>query len=276
MDARTWLGLEPTHNPHRWYLPVAPGISTGHRALFGGSGLGAAIAALEGTAERPLVWATAQYLSFARVGSIVDIDVTLAVHGRNTTQARAVAHVGGSEIITVNAALGTRSGLDPVTYVRPPEVQAPEDCPAREPASDVPGALDSRIEQRWALHPDDSEPGELEPGRVAVWSRMPELLEASAATFAVLGDYVPMGIRVSRGGNTSSTSLDNTLRVVSPEGSEWYLLDITVQGLANGFGHGRVNIWSQQGTLCAIASQSCIVRPRPDGMSRPPRRFAGE
>ena len=29
MDAREWLGLEPTHNPRRWYLPVVPGISTG-------------------------------------------------------------------------------------------------------------------------------------------------------------------------------------------------------------------------------------------------------
>ena len=60
MDARTWLGLEPSHNPHRWHLPVSKGISTGHRAMFGGSGLGAAIAAMEGTSDRPVVWATAQ------------------------------------------------------------------------------------------------------------------------------------------------------------------------------------------------------------------------
>ena len=115
MDARSWLGLEATHNPHRWYLPVVPGISTGHGFMFGGCGLGAAIAALEGTAERPIVWATAQYLSFAKVDSVVDFDVTLAVHGSKTTQARAVGHVGGTEIITVNAALGQRSaprGID--------------------------------------------------------------------------------------------------------------------------------------------------------------------
>ena len=49
MDAREFLGLQPTHNPHRWYLPVTPGISTGDGFLFGGCGLGAAIAALEGT-----------------------------------------------------------------------------------------------------------------------------------------------------------------------------------------------------------------------------------
>src|SRR5213079_561970 len=87
MDTREWLGLEPTHNPNRWYLPVVPGISTGGGFLFGGCGLGAAISALEGTTGRPVVWATAQYLSFARPGSILDIDVTIAVEGRQTTQA---------------------------------------------------------------------------------------------------------------------------------------------------------------------------------------------
>ncbi len=72
MDAREFLGLEPTHNPHRWVLPVTPGISTGGGFLFGGCGLAAAIAALEGTTERPVVWATAQYLSYARPPDIMD------------------------------------------------------------------------------------------------------------------------------------------------------------------------------------------------------------
>ena len=88
-------------------------------------GLGAAISALEGTTGRPIVWATAQYLSFAGVGSVVDIDVTVAVEGHRTTQARAVAHVGGSEIITVNAALGSRDDMPEVCHVDPPDVQPP-------------------------------------------------------------------------------------------------------------------------------------------------------
>jgi len=40
MDSRTFLGLEPTHNPFRWTLPVTPGISTSGGFLFGGCGLG--------------------------------------------------------------------------------------------------------------------------------------------------------------------------------------------------------------------------------------------
>ena len=47
VDAPQWLGLQPTHNPMRWYLPVTPGICSGLGTLFGGCGLGAAIEVLE-------------------------------------------------------------------------------------------------------------------------------------------------------------------------------------------------------------------------------------
>src|SRR5262249_36511029 len=116
-----------------WNLPVVPGISTGGGFLFGGCGLGAAIAAMEGTTGRPLVWATAQYLSYARPGTIMDIDVTIAVDGQKTTQARAVGHVGGPETLTVNAALGQR--LPPVGPVRR--------LPGRPAAVRVPAAGDA-------------------------------------------------------------------------------------------------------------------------------------
>ena len=241
--------------------------------MFGGCGLGAAIAALEGTTGRPVVWATAQYLSFAKVGSVVDIDVTVAVDGRATTQARAVAHVGGTEIITVNAALGRRDDDNATQYGSVPDVQPPTAGPVRAQHSEVTDALDSRMEQRWALAPGETQPGPLEPGRIAVWTRMPELLEPSAASLAVLGDYVPLGIGSTQDRETSSTSLDNTLRVLNSVVSEWYLLDIRVQGIRSGFGHGDIHIWSEDGVLCAIGSQSCIVRDRDkEGEARPPRR----
>ena len=101
---------------------------------------------------------------------------------------------------------------------------------------------------------------------------MPELLEPSAATFAVLGDYVPMGISFTEGGRAGSTSLDNTLRVIDLSPSDWYLLDIRVDAITNGFGHGIIHIWSQDLTLCAIGSQSCIVRSR-STVTSPPKRL---
>jgi acyl-CoA thioesterase len=42
--------------------------------------------------------------------------------------------------------------------------------------------------------------------------------------------------------------------------TEWVLLDVRIHGIANGFGHGLVHLWSEDGTLLATASQSVIVR----------------
>src|SRR5207302_2419118 len=100
VDAAEFIGLEPTDEPHRWRLPVVRGNSSGMGALFGGAGLAAAIEAMERTTGRPLVWATAQYLSFARSPSVVDIEVVDAAAGHKVSQVRATGHVGDKEIFT--------------------------------------------------------------------------------------------------------------------------------------------------------------------------------
>ena len=265
MDTRQWLGLTATHNPFRWLLPVTAGITTGHRFLFGGCGLGAAISALEGTTGRSLVWATAQYLSYAKVDSVLDLDVVVAVEGRKTTQARVTGHVGGTEILTVNAALGHRQFPIETSFPTMPAVHRPEAGPEREPFSDT-ESLSTRLDQRWAV-PADAEPGRepqmLGPGRVGVWTRIPELREGSAAALAVLGDFVPMGISQALGHRTMSNSLDNTLRVFDTRSTEWFLLDVNIEGVARGFAHGFIHIWADDGSLLAIGSQSAMVRERP-------------
>ena len=132
LTPREWLGLEATHNPHRWYLPVIPRLSVREIFLFGGAGLAAATTALEETTGRPVVWATAQYLDFAKVGETMDLDVHVSVSGRYTTQARVIGRVGDREIITVNAALGTRELDLTETWPTPPDVRAPDACRPRE------------------------------------------------------------------------------------------------------------------------------------------------
>jgi acyl-CoA thioesterase len=252
MDAPDWLGLRPTHNPLRWHLPVVPGISTGAGFLFGGCGLGAAIAAMEGSTGRPVVWATAQYLSYARPGTTMDIDVTIAVEGRQTTQARAVGMVAGTEILTVNAALGERPLEMASQWAQRPEVDLPDNCAPRERRYNTESIMD-RLDQRLAM-------ADRESGRVAVWTRVPDLLEMSAPALAVIGDYVPMGIHVALDGVAMANSLDNTLRVARIVPTEWVLADISIDVVAKGFGHGRVNLWAEDGTLLATASQSTLIR----------------
>lgn len=264
IGAGEWLGLQPTHNPMRWYLPVTPAVSVRSRFLFGGAALGAAVAALETTTERPVVWATAQYLSYAPVDSVMDLDVTVSVSGHRTTQARVIGHVGENEIVTVVAALGRRE-LDlseawPVT----PDVLAPEGCPDRDLDYDA-ESLGQHLNQRWAMAPgaaDGSGATGHGRGRVCVWARPPAGVGPSAATLAILGDWVPMGISHMTGASIGSNSLDNTIRILTVEPSDWYLLEIEGAGIRNGFGHGQLRIWSDRGTLMAIASQSVVVRPR--------------
>lgn len=263
MDARTFLGLEATHNPGRWVLPVTPGICTPGRFLFGGCALGAAIEALESTTGRPLVWASCQYLSYARPPEILDLDVTVAVAGHQVTQARAVGHVADREVFTVNAALGARELAQRGEWAVMPRVPPPEQCRPRELRTVTDGTtMADRLDIRLALGRGLAEiPGPGMPdGRSALWARLPQLLDMSSASLAILGDYVPFGIGQALGLRAGGNSLDNTLRVGRLVDSDWVLIDVRIHQVANGFGHGDVHLWSQGGSLLAMASQSTIVR----------------
>src|SRR5690606_34957006 len=126
-----FFDLRSTHNSHRWYLPVTEPICAGPPGqpfLFGGVGLTAAVQAMERTCGRPVMWATAQYLSFARPPSIVDLDVRVPAAGRHTSQARVIGHVDDREIITVNAALGARPGDLSRHHLTAPDAPSPQDC----------------------------------------------------------------------------------------------------------------------------------------------------
>ena len=71
---------------------------------------------------------------------------------------------------------------------------------------------------------------------------------------------MPFGIGQALGERAGGNSLDNTLRVAYRDLTEWLLLDVRVHAVVDGFGHGLVHLWSQDGTLVGTASQSAIVR----------------
>lgn len=263
MDSRTFLGLEDTHNRFRWKLPVTRGISTGGGFLFGGSGLAAAISAMEGTSGRECIWATAQYLSYATPGEVVDIDVTIAVEGHQVTQARAVCHVADREILTVNAALGERPLEHRGQWEQlPADVPPPADCPVRPRYSELEGTIDQRLDQRLVKgRPFDDLDGTPGDGQLVLWARIPDVLTGTdATTLAILGDFVPGGIGQALGVRGGGNSLDNTLRVAHLVPTEWVLMDIRAHAVERGFGHGLVHMFAEDGTLLATGSQSVIVR----------------
>ena len=138
---KLFFDLQSTHNPHRWYLPVEPRICVGPPAspfMFGGVGLASAVAAMERTCGRPLIWATAQYLSFAKPPSVVDLDVWTPVQGKYNSQARVIGHVDDKEIITVNAALGARPSELSGQWADKPDAPPPEDCDAADEQEEAP------------------------------------------------------------------------------------------------------------------------------------------
>lgn len=262
MDTVEFLGLKSSHNPFRWHLEVVPHISTSVNFLFGGCGLAAAISAMEATTGRNLIWATAQYLSYARPGEVMDIDVTVSVSGHQMTQARAVCHVGEREILTVNAALGDRPLDMHGQFETMPVITPPDDCPLFIHRGLQEGSINERIEKKLVkgrqIATLDKTVGD---GQTLMWARIPGVIQGvDASALAVLGDYIPLGVSQAMGIRGGGNSLDNTLRVVRLVPTEWVLLDIRIHAIDRGFAHGLVHMYAEDGTLMATASQSCIVR----------------
>ena len=88
----------------------------------------------------------------------------------------------------------------------------------------------------------------------------------SSATSCRSGSPTPSGKPYA--GN----SLDNTIRVGQLVETEWVLLSMHVQQVANGFGYGRAELWAEDGTLLGEVSQSAVLRSAlADPRNRPPR-----
>ncbi len=261
MDALTFFGLERTDEPNKWRMPIVPGLTSGRRALFGGCGLGAAIEVMEQVTGRPCVWATAQYLSYASPPSVLELDATEVVRGHRISQARVIAHVGDTEVLTVLGALGERPRPDVGQWAIRPDVPPPNECPPRPHMNHFEDTIRSRLDERMAAgRPFFELDGTRGSGTSAIWVRLPELLEMSAAALAIIGDFVPSGIGQALGKRAGGNSLDNTLRVAHRVPTDWVLADIRVHAVADGFGHGLVHLWAEDGTLLGTASQSTIVR----------------
>ena len=261
-----FFALTATHNPHRWYLPLTESLCVGpagRNFMFGGVGLAAAIQAMERTCERPVIWATAQYLSYARPPSVVDLDVTVPAAGRNTSQARVIGHVGDKEIFTTNAALGSRESPFSQQWVEAPDVPGPDQCQHTDHWRGDDEGLHGQIEMRlvqgsYGFHMGGEPPAK--DGRLIMWMRPKGGQDIDAATLAIFADHVPSGIGNALGLNAGGNSLDNTIRIVRLVPTEWVLCDIAISAIHGGFGHGAMRLFSEGGVLMATASQSVIVR----------------
>jgi acyl-CoA thioesterase len=259
-----FFDLRATHNPHRWFLPVTNEVVIGHRVqpfLFGGVGMAAAVRAMERTCERPAIWATAQYLSFARLGEVVDLDVWVPSAGRHTSQARVIGHVLDHEILTVNAALGERPGEIAGQWLQAPTVPPPEDCEVVDDGPGEVGGVRQRLEVRRAAGRYRSEQiSGRGAGRLVLWFRTKDGHPIDAAVLAIAADYVSVAISDAIGEPAGATSLDNTIRFAHIVETEWLLAEIQIEAVHKGLAHGSMRLFAQDGALMALASQSMILR----------------
>ncbi len=260
MDARTFLGLERVED-RRFRLEVTTDLITPGQFLYGGCGLGACVEAMEQVTGRPTVWATAQYLSFAKTGSVVEINVETPAEGKRITQARAIASIDGREVLATSAALGTGSDEIDHVWVEMPEVPGPEECPPRRPEAHIVDSVFARIDTRVAkgrtFDQIDGTPGEPES---AIWARVPGHLSPSAATLAIYGDYLTGAVAHPVGRHTMGRSIDNTIRVVELVDTEWVLIDSRIHVATHGFAQGIAFLWAQDGTLLGTASQTLSIK----------------
>jgi acyl-CoA thioesterase II len=192
------------------------------------------------------------------------------VRGHRLSQARVVVHAGDEEILTVNAALGRRETPLTGQWARRPDVPAHGDSAPRELGDHHRGTISDRLEMKIAALPDDAN------GSSSLWIRLPGGLPVTASSLAIIGDFVPFGIGQAVGKPTGSNSLDNTVRIARLVPTEWVLADVRVHAVADGFGHGLVHLWAEDGTLLGSASQSAVVRLRADEVPHQPQpEFGG-
>ncbi|WBH16211.1 acyl-CoA thioesterase [Sphingomonas radiodurans] len=263
---RPFLDVEGTPDPAAFRLAITNQVCVGPPGnvfMFGGVGLAAATIAAERVTGRNLVWASAQFVSYARIGDTLELAVETLSAGNNISQVRVVAIDAGKLILSVNAALGDRRNMPDGQWVTPPDMPPPDQCEPWPlwPVQDAKlmDRLDVRMAPgRWGATPRDGVPSV--DGRMVLWMRTKEGAPIDASLLALFADFVPSGIASAFGRRGGGNSLDNTLRVARIVPTEWVLCDVRISAAARGFGHGAIHMFADDGTMLASGSQSAILR----------------
>jgi acyl-CoA thioesterase len=100
-----------------------------------------------------------------------------------------------------------------------------------------------------------------------MWARMRSMRQ-TRATLGFLADMVPSSVASAGGHFGGGTSLDNSMRFGAVPDTEWILIDFDPYLIDNGYGHGAARLWSTDGVLLGVASQTAALRLVPPEMMR--------
>lgn len=228
--------------------------------LFGGTAIAASTTCMEAATDAPAVWITTQYVSTARVGSVVELDTTVVARGKRINQVQVTGHVGGDLMFSSvgSTALPREGGIEG-QFVEMPTV-APPDA-----AGDYfPGPPQMRRDPNFfrAAEFRSVELTEMEKrtkGSFVLWARVTGE-PATPAIIGYLADMSPTAVARGAGKMGGGTSLDNSMRFGPDTDSEWVLMEMHGHLAVGGYGHSSIHIWSPDGVLLGYGGQTSNMR----------------
>lgn len=249
-----WLGLA-ADGPNRYSCDVTPSLTRLDAKFYGGTGAAAVTAVMEAATGRTALWETVQFVSSAGIGERLECTVDVLASGRRASQVQVTGRAGDRTVFLAIGSTGERrDGVLEAQFGRMPDAGAPGDAEPferRMPYRRLEGHLG------W-LDIVDMRVVDLPGKRLAMWARLRDR-SLTRAALAFLADVVPMSVVRAAGRAGAGTSLDNTIRFgPEPEG-EWILVDPDPHLAAGGYLHGAARVWTPDGKLLAVASQSAAT-----------------
>jgi acyl-CoA thioesterase len=253
------LALELAPDGQSGRFTLGPGLVRHDGALYGGTGLAVSVAAMEAATDRPILWASTQFVSQPYLGATIEWEVERLAVGKRAAQLMLRATADGAVAFVAIGSTGIPAA-DGLTgeYLQMPKVSPPDGAPPRFsslPSVPNPESWTLVVELREAEVLEDDGPP------VAFWARLRNGGALTPAAIAFVADMVPLGVARSAGKLGAGSSLDNTMRFRGGVAdTDWVLLDLQGDFANGGYGHGTVRMWTQDGALVATGSQSASMR----------------
>ena len=253
------LALELAPDGQSGRFELGPGLVRHDGALYGGTGLAVSVAAMEAATDRPILWASTQFVSQPYLGATIEWQVERLAVGKRAAQLMLRATSDGAVAFVAIGSTGIPAA-DGLTgeYLQMPKVSPPDGAPPRFsslPSVPNPESWTLLVELREAQVLEDDGPP------VAFWARLRNGGALTPSAIAFVADMVPLGVARSAGKLGAGASLDNTMRFRGGVAeTDWVLLDLQGDFANGGYGHGTVRMWTQDGALVATGSQSASMR----------------
>jgi acyl-CoA thioesterase len=252
------LGLDVADDGQSGRFEVRSGLVRHDGALYGGTGLAVSVAAMEAATDRPVLWASTQFVGQPYLGATVEWSVERLAVGKRAAQLLVRATTADGVAFVAIGSTGIPTDGLTGQYADPPKVGAPDAAPPRVsslPMTPNPDSWTMLAELREAEVLEDDGP------TVAFWARLRGGGAFTPAAIAFVADMVPLSVARAAGKMGAGSSLDNSMRFRGGAvDAEWVLLDLQGDFAHGGFGHGTVRMWTEDGVLLATGSQSASMR----------------